>query len=119
MSRLQLPRITHFKKQTGQSPLAVRFLPSFDPSLPLVADGMAGFGEIMKNKPAGGFKAKVVRAFQDGNFVVAHTEYDFFGPKIGFDIFRFEDGLIVEHWDVIEPLLPDEQRKNSNGKFGF
>jgi predicted SnoaL-like aldol condensation-catalyzing enzyme len=25
--------------------------------------------------------------------------YDFFGPKIGFDIFRFEDGLIVEHWD--------------------
>ena len=24
--------------------------------------------------------------------MVAHTEYNFFGPKIGFDIFRFENG---------------------------
>jgi hypothetical protein len=40
-----------------------------------------------------------VRVFQDSDFVFAHTEYDFFGPKIGFDIFRFEEGLIVEHWD--------------------
>ncbi len=27
-----------------------------------------------------------------------------FGPKIGFDIFRFEDGLIVEHWDNLTPV---------------
>jgi predicted SnoaL-like aldol condensation-catalyzing enzyme len=40
--------------------------------------------------------------FQDGDFVFAHTEYDFFGPKIGFDIFRFEEGLIVEHWDNLQ-----------------
>jgi len=31
--------------------------------------------------------------------VFTHTEYDFFGPKVGFDVYRFEDGLIVEHWD--------------------
>ena len=43
-----------------------------------------------------------VRVFQDGDFVFAHTEYDFFGPKIGFDIFRFEDGKIVEHWDNLQ-----------------
>ena len=24
--------------------------------------------------------------------LITHTEYDFFGPKIGFDIFRLEDG---------------------------
>jgi predicted SnoaL-like aldol condensation-catalyzing enzyme len=27
------------------------------------------------------------------------SEYDFFGPKVGFDVFRFENGEIVEHWD--------------------
>ena len=43
-----------------------------------------------------------VRVFQDGNYVVAHTDYNFFGPKIGFDIFRFEDGKIVEHWDNLQ-----------------
>jgi predicted SnoaL-like aldol condensation-catalyzing enzyme len=31
--------------------------------------------------------------------VVAHTRYEFFGPKVGFDIFRFEGDQIVEHWD--------------------
>ncbi len=29
----------------------------------------------------------------------AHTEYNFAIPRIGFDIWRFEDGKIVEHWD--------------------
>ena len=73
-----------------------------------VGDGIAGFAEIMKHKPPQGFKAKVIRAFEDGNFVFTHTEYDFFGPKVGFDIFRFEDGLIVEHWDnLIEKAPPN------------
>lgn len=71
-----------------------------------VGDGLEGFGEVMKNAPAGGFKANVVRAFQDGDFVIAHTEYDFFGPKVGFDVFRFEDGKIVEHWDNLADITP-------------
>ncbi len=71
-----------------------------------VGDGLAGFGEVMKNAPEGGFKANVIRAFEDGNFVFTHTEYDFFGPKIGFDVFRFEDGLIVEHWDNLIEVMP-------------
>lgn len=69
-----------------------------------VADGLAGFGEIMKHKPPQGFKAEVIRAFEDGDYVFTHTKYDFFGPKIGFDIFRFEDGLIVEHWDNLDKI---------------
>ncbi|WP_109831711.1 nuclear transport factor 2 family protein [Reichenbachiella versicolor] len=69
-----------------------------------VEDGLAGFGKVIANAPEGGFKANVVRAFQDGDFVVTHTEYDFFGPQIGFDIFRFEDGLIVEHWDNLQEV---------------
>ncbi len=71
-----------------------------------VGDGLAGFGEVLANKPPQGFKANVVRAFSDDDYVVTHTEYDFFGPKAGFDIFRFEDGLIVEHWDNLSELTP-------------
>ena len=64
-----------------------------------VADGLEGFGALLQNAPEGGFKVNTVRAFQDNNYVFTQTEYDFFGPKIGFDIFRFEDGQVVEHWD--------------------
>ena len=71
-----------------------------------VGDGLAGFGEVMKQAPEGGFKANVIRAFEDGDFVATHTEYDFFGPKIGFDVFRFENGLIVEHWDNLIEIMP-------------
>ena len=71
-----------------------------------VGDGLEGFGAVLANAPEGGFKAKVVRAFQDGDHVVLHTEYDFFGPKVGFDIFRFEDGKIVEHWDNLAEITP-------------
>ena len=64
-----------------------------------VADGLAGFGELLAALPEGGAKVGVVRAFEDGDYVFTHTDYDFFGPKVGFDLFRFENGLIVEHWD--------------------
>lgn len=64
-----------------------------------VADGLAGFGALLSHAPEGGFKVKTIRAFQDGDYGFAHTEYDFFGPKIGFDIFRYENGQVVEHWD--------------------
>ncbi|MEN0050422.1 MAG: nuclear transport factor 2 family protein [Bacteroidota bacterium] len=71
-----------------------------------VGDGLAGFGQVMQNAPEGGFKANIVRAFEDGDYVFTHTEYDFFGPKVGFDVFRFEDGLIVEHWDNLLEVQP-------------
>ena len=67
-----------------------------------VADGLSGFGAVMQALPKGSARVNTVRIFQDGNFVFAHSEYEFFGPKIGFDIFRFEDGKIVEHWDNLQ-----------------
>lgn len=69
-----------------------------------VADGLAGFGAALAQLADYPEKAKVntVRVFADGDYVVAHTDYNFFGPKIGFDIFRFEDGKIVEHWDNLQ-----------------
>lgn len=71
-----------------------------------VADGLTGFGEVIKHAPEGGFKSNIIRAYQDGNYVFLHTVYDFFGPKIGFDILRFENGLIVEHWDNLLEVAP-------------
>ncbi|MEK6803621.1 MAG: nuclear transport factor 2 family protein [Nitrospirota bacterium] len=74
-----------------------------------VGDGLAGFGTVLQALPKGSAKVRTVRVFQDGNFVFAHTDYNFFGPKIGFDIFRFEDGTIVEHWDNLQdaPTTPN------------
>ena len=83
------------------------------------ADGLAGFGALLQALPQGSARVNTLRAFQDGDFVFAHTEYHFFGPKIGFDIFRFESGQIVEHWDTIESIPLRAEWKNQNGKFGF
>lgn len=67
-----------------------------------VADGLAGFGALLSQLPPNSAKVNTVRAFQDGDFVFTHTDYNFFGSKVGFDIFRFEDGKIVEHWDNLQ-----------------
>lgn len=80
-----------------------------------VGDGLAGFGEVVKNAPPQGFKADIVRAFQEGDYVFTHTKYDFFGPKAGFDVLRFEDGLIVEHWDNLTEITPP----NPSGRTQF
>jgi len=68
-----------------------------------VGDGVAGFAAVLQALPKGSAKVNTVRVFQDGDFVVAHSQYEFFGPRIGFDIFRFEKGRIVEHWDNLQP----------------
>jgi predicted SnoaL-like aldol condensation-catalyzing enzyme len=72
-----------------------------------VGDGLSGFGAVLQQLPAGSAKVKTVRLLQDGEYVVAHTVYNFFGPKIGFDVFRFENGKIVEHWDNLQ-TTPDQ-----------
>ena len=76
-----------------------------------VADGLAGFGALLQALPPNSAKVNTVRSFQDGDFVFTHTDYNFFGPKIGFDIFRFEDGKIVEHWDNLQ----ETAKPNPNG----
>jgi len=72
-------------------------------------DGLQGFGELMAQLPPNSARVNTVRVFQDGDHVFTHSEYDFFGPKIGFDIFRFEEGRIVEHWDNLQetPVTPN------------
>nr|WP_314650826.1 nuclear transport factor 2 family protein [uncultured Porphyromonas sp.] len=73
-----------------------------------IKDGLAGFGEALAALSAGSACVNTARAFQDGDYVFAHTDYNFFGPKIGFDVFRFEGDKIVEHWDNLQekPATP-------------
>ncbi|MRT92423.1 nuclear transport factor 2 family protein [Ancylomarina sp. 16SWW S1-10-2] len=81
-----------------------------------IADGLAGFGAVLGTlNEAGGGKVEVQRVFEDGDFVIAHTKYDFFGPKAGIDIFRFENGLIVEHWDNLQEIV----EKTASGRTQF
>ena len=70
---------------------------------PTAEDGVEGFRKILSQVPKDSVRVNTVRVFQDGAFVFAHSDYEFFGPKVGFDIFRFEDGMIVEHWDNLQP----------------
>ena len=58
------------------------------------------------------------RLVAEGNFVLVLTEGDLpSGPTALYDLFRVEDRKIVEHWDVLTPIPPRDQWKNSNGPF--
>jgi len=78
-----------------------------------VGDGLAGFGAVLQALPKDSAKVNTVRVMQDGPFVFAHTDYNFFGPKIGFDIFRFEDGKVVEHWDNLQEKVASNPSGNT------
>lgn len=66
-----------------------------------IGDGIEGLAAALELLD-GTARVRSVRVFEDGDYVFVHTDYDFFGPKVGFDIFRFEDGRVVEHWDNLQ-----------------
>ena len=57
----------------------------------------------------------------EGNFVLVACEGELLGGTLDkvalYDLYRLEKGKIVEHWDVIEKIIPRAEWKNSNGKF--
>jgi predicted SnoaL-like aldol condensation-catalyzing enzyme len=65
---------------------------------PRSTGGVAGVTEYINRLSKEDHHLKVVRAFQDGPYVFTHEEGLILGESVFFDIFRFEDGLIVEHW---------------------
>ena len=69
---------------------------------PQTHEGSEGLAELFKRLSKTSPRVNVVRVFEDGDFVFAHTEYDFATRNIGFEIFRFECGQAVEHWDNIQ-----------------
>jgi predicted SnoaL-like aldol condensation-catalyzing enzyme len=57
----------------------------------------------------------------ENDFVIVHGRFSGFGQPVNWiaaDILRIEDGLLVEHWDVIQDEAPREQSKSGNPMFG-
>ncbi len=58
----------------------------------------------------------VKRAFVDGDHVTVHYHVRRFPGDLGWaviDIFRVEDGLIAEHWDVMQDVVEGGPNPNS------
>lgn len=70
---------------------------------PQTHEGGEGLAALFKRLSKSSPRVNIVRVFADGDYVFAHTEYDFGSPRIGFEVFRFEGDLTVEHWDNIQP----------------
>jgi predicted SnoaL-like aldol condensation-catalyzing enzyme len=69
---------------------------------PLTREGTVGLAELFKRLAKTSPRVEIVRVFEDGDFVFAHTDYDFNVVEVGFEVFRFENGLVVEHWDNLQ-----------------
>ena len=56
----------------------------------------------------------------DGDFVIGHGRFSGFLPVnwIAADILRIEDGMLVEHWDVIQDEATREESKSKAPMFG-
>lgn len=81
------------------------------------ADGRQTMLDVLPALKAAGTTVKIVRAFQDGNYVFLQSEYNLFGAgeQAGFDVFRFKDGVIVEHWDNLTAVA----KSNPSGHTQF
>jgi predicted SnoaL-like aldol condensation-catalyzing enzyme len=87
---------------------------------PLISDGLEGLRKyqewISTNYPKS--HSEILRVFADGDYVILHVHRkrtpETHGDAI-VDLFRLEDGKIVEHWDVIQPV--PETSANTNTMF--
>ena len=93
---------------SGDAALATRHI---DPDRyvehdPHVGNGIEGVrrhvDQIASDQP----RLKVIRAYQDGCYVFTQADGLVQGDGTFFDVFRFEDGLIVEHWGFAAKAEP-------------
>jgi predicted SnoaL-like aldol condensation-catalyzing enzyme len=88
---------------------------------PLIEDGMNGVRKFVTwigaNHPDA--HGEIKRSFAEGDHVILHSHWyglsDSPRGEAVVDIFRLEDGKLVEHWDVIQPI--PEKPVNSNTMF--
>jgi len=69
---------------------------------PLTREGNMGLAELFERLAKTSPRVEIVRIFEDGDYVFAHTDYDFNVIEVGFEVFRFQDDLVVEHWDNLQ-----------------
>ena len=57
----------------------------------------------------------------EGDFVIVHGRFCGFGAPVNWiaaDIVRIKNGILVEHWDVIQDEATEEQSKSKRPMFG-
>lgn len=100
---------------------AVQYLgPRYVQHNPVAADGVEGFrqfiGYLRDKQPRS--HSEIKRSFVDGDYVILHV-HAVNGPgdrgSAIIDIFKLENGKIVEHWDAIQPV--PAKAANRNGMF--
>ena len=84
-----------------------------------VGDGTARMkSRVLEVTKPGAAPVLVPRRFvAEGNFVLALVEARTEPPTANYDLFRLENGKIVEHWDVLSVILQRNEWKNDNGPF--
>lgn len=89
---------------------------------PTLKDGKEALRNFVKSlvPPSGEVvpSSEIVRVIAEDDLVVLHVKHYFWPGKNGgaiVDIFRVEDGLIAEHWDVIQAI--PETSANDNTMF--
>jgi len=82
-------------------------------------EGLKGFIEFLKARFPQQHN-EIKHAYVDGDFVILHVhsvrEPGTLGRAI-VDIFRLENGKVVEHWDVIQDVADPAGAKNAHGMF--
>jgi len=85
-----------------------------------IAPGREGLFELIRNLPPT-LKYEPGAIVAEGNFVIVHGRFSGFGAPVNWiaaDILRVEDGILVEHWDVIQDEATEEQSKSGAPMFG-
>jgi len=93
--------------------------PDYKQHKPNIPDGPEGVIDFMKANYATDpdHTVRVVRSFVDGDYVILHVNVKLKRPVEQelsvMDIFRAESGILVEHWDVEQPI--PEKMLHNNG----
>jgi predicted SnoaL-like aldol condensation-catalyzing enzyme/ketosteroid isomerase-like protein len=85
-----------------------------------IAPGREGLFNLVKSLPPT-LKYEPAVIVAEGDFVIVHGRFSGFGAPanwIAADILRVEDGVLVEHWDVIQDEATAEQSKSGRPMFG-
>jgi predicted SnoaL-like aldol condensation-catalyzing enzyme len=85
-----------------------------------IAPGRDGLFDLIKSLPPT-LKYEPGTIVAEGNFVIVQGRFSDFGLPVNWiaaDIVRIKDGVLVEHWDVIEDEASREQSKSGLPMFG-
>ena len=78
-----------------------------------IEPGREGLFNLVKSIPAT-LKYEPGLIVADGDFVIVHGRFSGMGLPVNWiaaDILRIENGILVEHWDVIQDEATEEQSK--------